>query len=156
MRVLLLLASHALIGLLGFALGIYLLPILTESPPPDGVAMRAVMDSADYSAEVRRDLPGSDALHWGEGRLYLSEKAIAFAGRLAPGPDYKLYLSPGPVGNEEDFQRLRPRLRRVADITGFSGFLVHLPSDLRLADYSSAVVWCESFGAFITSAVYRP
>jgi len=61
-------------------------------------------------------LAGSDALHWGEGTVTLGPKAITLAGRLAPGPDYKLYLSPQFVETETDFVRLKSSMTLVGDV----------------------------------------
>lgn len=52
---------------------------------------------------------------------------IIFAGELALGPDYKLYLSPGFVEPEADFQRLKPGMVRVGDVKTFKNFVVPLP-----------------------------
>jgi hypothetical protein len=76
-------------------------------------------------------------------------------GRLAPGPDYKLYFSPEFVETEADFNRLKPTMVRAADIRTFKNFIVDIPRSIDPADYTSVIVWCESFGQFITSAKYR-
>jgi hypothetical protein len=81
--------------------------------------------------------------------------AISFEGRLAPGPDYKLYLSPEFVETEADFQRLKPRMVRVGDVKTFDNFLVPVPPAVDIASYDTVIVWCESFGQFITAAKYR-
>ena len=83
--------------------------------------------------EFRRDLPGSDALHWGEGRVYVGRDSITFEGELAPGPDYKLYLSPEYVETIEEFERARPNMLRVGDVKTFGGFLVPLPAGVDVA-----------------------
>jgi hypothetical protein len=76
-------------------------------------------------------------------------------GRLAPGPDYKLYLSPSFVQNEAEFTALKPRMLRVGDVDTFDNFIVPLPAGTDLAAYDTVVVWCEAFGEFITAARYR-
>ena len=57
--------------------------------------------------QFKRDLKDSDALHWGEGQVSIAPGAITLVGKLAPGPDYKLYLSPEFVETEVDFNRLK-------------------------------------------------
>ena len=47
-------------------------------------------------------------------------------GKLAPGPDYKLYLSPEFVETESDFNRLKPQMAIVADVKTFDNFLVKI------------------------------
>ena len=44
----------------------------------------------------------------------------------------------------------------MAQITGFGNFLVDLPPAIDPDDFTTVVVWCESFGQFITAAEYRP
>ena len=62
MKPLLLLASHlaaiALGGVLGFALGIYALPILIAPPAPAAAEVAAQAASARYAGEFRRRLKG--------------------------------------------------------------------------------------------------
>lgn len=151
----LLLASHAVVLALGFALGIYALPILTAPPAPAAAAVQAVAAQAAWRGEFRRDLKDSDLLHWGEGRVSVTPRAVTLEGRLAPGPDYKLYLSPEFVETEEHFKRLKPRMLRVGDVKTFDNFVVELPPGTDPAQYNTVIVWCESFGQFITAAQYR-
>ena len=81
----------AMLGI-GFALGIYLLPVLTAPKGPDSATLAASSEAAQFSAEFTRDLKGSDFLHWGEGTVSIKPTQIVHEGSLAPGPDYKLYL----------------------------------------------------------------
>ena len=53
---------------IGFALGIYLLPIISAPPAPSDAEVTAAMSDAKFTGEFRRDLQDSDALHWGKGR----------------------------------------------------------------------------------------
>ncbi len=154
-RVVTLLASHALFLLVGFAAGIYALPILTAPPGPSAELVAQAQASGLFRGEFRRDLKDSDALHWGEGTLTVSAQQIAFKGRLAPGPDYKLYLSTEFVETEADFIRLKPGMLRVGDVKTFENFIVTLPAGTDPAQYTSVIVWCEAFGQFITAARYR-
>jgi len=152
---LLLVVSHAVVGAIGFAGGIYTLPILTAPPAPAAADIRAVAAHALFSGEFRRALEGSDALHWGEGAVAVSRNAVSLLGRLAPGPDYKLYLSPEFVETEADFLRLKDRMVRVGDVTTFENFVVAIRDTIDPAAYNSVIVWCEAFGQFITAASYR-
>jgi hypothetical protein len=151
----LLVASHLLVALLGFALGIYLLPILTAPPAPSSTEVQAQSQGAAFTGQFRRDLKDSDALHWGEGTVAVGPKAITLMGRLAPGPDYKLYLSPEFVETEADFERLKPSMQRVGDVKTFENFVVALPEGVDPGRFTTVIVWCESFGQFISAARYR-
>lgn len=155
MRKLVLVVTHLLAAALGFALGIYALPILIAPAPPSQAEIAAQASSARYSGQFRRDLKDSDALHWGEGRVSVGPKAIVLEGELAPGPDYKLYLSPEFVETEADFHRLKPQMVRVGDVKTFRNFVVPLPESVDASRYSAVIVWCETFGQFITAAKYR-
>lgn len=156
MRTLLLLtASHALAMLAGFAAGIYLLPILTAPPAPSAAEAVRLAEGALYSGSFRRDLKDSDALHWGEGRVSVGRERVSLVGRIAPGPDYKLYLSPEFVETEADFKRLKASMRRIGDVRTFENFVVTMPADVDPAQYTTVIVWCERFSEFITAARYR-
>ncbi|MGZ8263984.1 MAG: DM13 domain-containing protein, partial [Burkholderiales bacterium] len=152
---LLLAASHLVVGALGFALGIYVLPILIAPEAPPAAALETAAGAARYTAHVRRDLKGSELLHWGEGIVSIGPRSIAFQGRLAPGPDYKLYLSPEFVETKDDFERIKASSVRVGDVRTFENFIVSIPEAIDVAAYKAVVVWCERFSMFITAGRYR-
>ena len=152
---LLLFASHAAALLLGVGAGIYTLPILTAPPAPTAQQLDMQAGAALFHGEFRRDLKDSDRFHWGDGAVSVGRDTIALRGRLAPGPDYRLYLSPEFVETEADFLRLKPLMRQVGAVRSFDGFLAPLPPDVDPAAYTSVIVWCETFGQFITAARYR-
>jgi Electron transfer DM13 len=154
-KALLLLASHALVALAGFAAGVYLLPILIAPPAPEVAVVSELASKARFTAQFRRDLTGSDALHWGEGTVSVGPEAVSLMGRLAPGPDYKLYLSPTFVQTEAEFLPLKNQMLRVGDVKTFENFVVPLPPGVDLAAYNTVVVWCETFKEFISAARYR-
>ena len=85
----------------------------------------------------------------------LSDQAISLDGKLAPGPDYKLYLSTVFVQTEIEFEQMRASMRQVGDVKTFDNFHVSMPKDVDLLAFNSVIVWCESFGEFITAAKYR-
>ena len=155
MKRLLLIASHVLAAAAGFALGIYALPILTAPAAPSAAEVASQSGQATYTGQFRRDLKDSDLLHWGEGRVSLGRQSIALSGKLAPGPDYKLYLSPEFVETKADFVRLKARMMRVGDVKTFENFVVPVPESIDVSRYNTVIVWCESFGQFITAAKYR-
>jgi len=150
-----LVATHAVVLAIGFAAGVYFLPVLIAPLAPSDTDVKAAAGAAQYSAELRRDLKGSDFLHWGEGKVSVSPKAVAFSGRLAPGPDYKLYLAPEFVDTKEGFLAIKARSQRVGDIKTFDNFIVPLPDTVDVARFTTVVVWCETFSMFITAARYR-
>lgn len=152
---LLLLLTHAVALALGFGLGIYLLPILTAPPAPTAAAAKSAASDALFTGRFQRDLRGSDLLHWGEGTVSVGRRNIVLLGKLAPGPDYKLYLSPGFVETKADFLQLKPRMVRVGDVRTFENFVVPVPEAVDVSAYDTVIVWCESFSQFISAARYR-
>lgn len=154
-KIILLIVSHIAVAAAGFAGGIYALPILTAPAAPTTQDIKAAASQAKFTAQFKRDLKDSDALHWGEGVVSIAPNAISFIGRLAPGPDYKLYLSPEFVETEADFNRLKKSMVRVGDVTTFENFVVNVPAGIDPEKYAAVIVWCESFGQFITAAKYR-
>ncbi len=155
MKTPLLIVSHLVVGLIGFAAGIYVLPILTAPPAPETAEVQAIAAQARFSGEFRRDLEGSDALHWGEGTISIGRDAISLQGSIAPGPDYRLYLSPEFVETEAEFERLKDRMVQVGDVKTFENFVVPMSPAIDPSAYNTAIVWCESFGEFISAAKYR-
>ena len=155
MRRLFLIFSHLGVFVAGFALGIYLLPILIAEKAPLPTAVLDVERSASFRGEFRTDLKGSDLLHWGEGEVFVTSKQIAHRGRLAPGPDYKLYLAPAFVDDEASFLAIKEKSLRISDVKGFSGFIAPVPEGVDVGAYTTVVIWCERFGEFISAAKYR-
>ena len=155
MKKLILLATHLAALALGFALGIYALPILIAPAPPSPAEVQSQAALARYTGSFSKDLKDSDALHWGEGKVFISPGSISLEGELAPGPDYKLYLSPEFVETEADFHRLKPRMVRVGEVKTFKNFVVPMPPDTDPARYNTVIVWCETFSQFISAAQYR-
>ena len=155
MKWLIRIGTHLVVFGVGLALGIYLLPILIAPTSPGVEEVRSVAESAQFTAEFRRDLADSDALHWGEGKLYVGSESIALEGRLAPGPDYRLYLSPEFVETEAAFVALKAQMVEVGPVRTFENFMLPVPYSVDPAAFSAAIVWCESFGQFITAAEYQ-
>ncbi len=145
--------THGIALAIGFGLGIYFLPILTAPPSPDDAMLGAKAETALYSGALDRELRGSDFLHWGEGTISVSDSQIIHQGALAPGPDYKLYLTTGLVDHEDAFNRDEAVL--VGEVKTFGGFIVDVPDDIDVEAYGAVLVWCESFSEFITAAAYK-
>ena len=154
-RLLLLLASHGLMLGVGFALGVYFLPILTAPDSPDAAMLEASAQDAAFTAELTRELRGSDFVHWGEGTVSVSSDNIVHQGSLAPGPDYKLYLVSEFVEHEDEFLPIKSSAQLIGDIKTFDGFIVNVPDGVDVAAYTTVLVWCEAFSEFITAAKYR-
>lgn len=154
-KIFLLLATHSFVLIFGFALGIYLLPILTA---PDSIEVSKINEfekKSLYQTEFIRDLRGSDPWHWGEAKVTISNKKITVNGSIAPGPDYKLYLLNSFVEHEDEFLPIKEDAQYVAEVKSFENFVVDVPSDINISEFNTVVIWCESFNEFITAAQYR-
>ena len=149
------LITHGIALAIGFALGIYLLPILVAPQGPSDAEVASSSTQAMFSTEFRKDLPGSDFLHWGEGQVSISAKQVSFRGSLAPGPDYRLYLTRDLVLNEQEFMLVKDSSVSVGEIKTFKNFILPMPENINPSEYGAVVVWCESFDEFITAAKYQ-
>ncbi|MDD9983737.1 MAG: DM13 domain-containing protein [Gammaproteobacteria bacterium] len=143
-------------GVGGFLLGVYALPIIVEWR--HGVQERAEAPEADEhdpAGAFDRNSPGSDPLHWGEGRIRVSEGSLVFEEdvRLAPGPDYRVYLSKSFAQTKEEFLAIKPGAVEIASLEVFSGPLSFpIPPEVDPDVYDNVVVWCEAFAMYIASA----
>lgn len=154
-RLIVFLISHGLAMGAGFALGIYLLPILVAPTAPSDAEIETAFSKAIFTARFRKDLPGSDFLHWGDGEVSISARRVSFNGEIAPGPDYRLYLTPTLVLDEESFLAVKQQSAYVGDVKTFDNFILNIPENINPAAYKGLIVWCETFGEFITAAEYR-
>lgn len=154
-RLLLFLITHASALIIGFAAGVFALPILIAPPPPATAVLMENAEARQYAAAFSRDRTDSDFLHWGEGEVSISSTAVTFMGELAPGPDYKLYFSPEFVETEADFNALKSQMVQVGPVTTFTNFALAIPEGIDPNHYRAVIVWCETFGEFITSATYQ-
>jgi len=150
----------ALFGLLpGFGLGVYYLPILVEQ---EGAAPEMLVQARDYAQKTgtfRRDLRGSDSLHWGEGTITLSREAdgyyLTLDGQVSPGPDYRLYLIQTLVEDEAAFLPVKSQAAQVGEVKAFTNFRLPVPSSIDVNQYGAVIVWCERFSEFITAAALQ-
>ena len=92
-KILLLLFTHSFVLVVGFGLGVYFLPILTAPKSVEISKINEYENKSLYQTKFVRDLRGSDPLHWGEAKVTISNNKITVNGSIAPGPDYKLYLT---------------------------------------------------------------
>ena len=80
---------------------------------------------------------------------------MAHSGRLAPGPAYRLYLTPRFVDTGDAFLKIKAQSVAIADIRSFDGFIVPVPAGVDAGRYAGVLIWCEAFQQFITAAPYR-
>jgi hypothetical protein len=144
-----------IVFLLGLGLGIYLLPILTAPKSVDIDKIIKLEKNALYKTLFVKDLKGSDLFHWGEAKVTVSKNEIIVNGSIAPGPDYKLYLTKEFVEQEEEFLFIKDKSKYIAEVKTFKNFVITIPENIDINDYNTIVIWCESFSEFITAAKYK-
>ena len=154
-KIILLISSYIIVFVLGFGLGIYLLPILTSPKSVNIDKIIKLEKNALYKTVFVRDLKGSDLFHWGEADVSVSKNEIIVNGSIAPGPDYKLYLTKEFAEQEEEFLSIKDNSRYVAEVKTFKNFVITIPENIDINDYNTIVIWCESFSEFITAAKYK-
>ncbi|GLP95110.1 DM13 domain-containing protein [Paraferrimonas sedimenticola] len=150
-----LLVSHSVVLAIGFALGIYMLPILIAPEAPSDTQVTQDQREVWFEGRFKRDLKDSDPLHWGEGVVLVGPHMVSLLGDLAPGPDYQLYLSPTFVETEADFNALKSSMQHVGPVKTFNNFSVSVPEGVDVREYSTVIVWCETFSQFISAASYQ-
>ena len=75
------------------------------------------------------------------------------AGVLAPGPDYRIYLSRKFADTKSDFTKIKPQAVEITKLKTFSGPLeFDLPEGLNAHEFDNVIVWCETFSMYIASA----
>ena len=139
-------------GAVGFGLGVYFLPILTAGPGLDQAAVQALATSAERRGRFVRDLPGSDALHWGDGTITMNANKIWLDGTISPGPDYYLYLAPAFVDDGLGFLAIKAESRQIDVLKTFEKFALDLSPAIDLDEYHAVVIWFEAFKKLITAA----
>ncbi|MEH6447997.1 MAG: DM13 domain-containing protein [Oleispira sp.] len=154
-KTLILLASHGITAGLAFLIGVYSLPIIMAAPDPTSGALALTIKNTRYVATISESLADSDWLHWGEGRFSLGDDYIVFQGKLAPGPAYRLYLSPTFIETEKDFFLQKSNMVEVGKVNSFANYILPVATDISIEDYNSVIIWCESFNQFITAAQFR-
>jgi len=154
-KITLLVFSYTIVFLLGLGLGIYLLPILTAPKSVDIDKIIKLEKNALYKTLFVKDLKGSDLFHWGEAKVTVSKNEIIVNGSIAPGPDYKLYLTKEFVEQEEEFLFIKDKSKYIAEVKTFKNFVITIPENIDINDYNTIVIWCESFSEFITAAKYK-
>ncbi len=150
-----LIASHGAALFAGFSLGVYYLPILIEPAGPSAGEIAKMAADVRYSGTFTDDQPGNDFVHWARGELFITDNSALFEGEIAPGPDYRLYLVPEYVRDEAEFLAVKDRSVVLGDVRTFSRFALDLPAGVDIEDYEAALIWCESFGEFISVARLR-
>jgi hypothetical protein len=137
----------------GVALGFFFFPFVF--PPPPAAETLAELERTQLVATGSFiHANPSDPVHWGKGRVSVTERAVFLESdfEVGPGPAFHVYLVP------------KAAIRTAADLTGvkhvdlgglraFKGSQRYaLPAGADLKDYPSVIIWCEAFSVLISPA----
>lgn len=150
-------------GLLGAAAGaggmLIAFPFLFPPPVVAEAAPGGAADSEIGTFRFDEKARGRDSVHWanGTGALYRTGAGVVLrfdeTFEAGPGPNYWVYLNTRPVTDEAEFNADGGRVR-IAQLKSFRGGQNYaLPQGLDLSTFHTVTIWCESFGAYIASAV---
>nr|WP_308417733.1 DM13 domain-containing protein [Pseudovibrio denitrificans] len=59
------------------------------------------------------------------------------------------------VEHEDEFLPVKGNSVLIGDVKTFDGFLLDVPEGVDIEKYNTVLVWCETFGEFISAAKYR-
>lgn len=160
-------ATFVLGGVLGALAGaaamLIAFPFLFPPPAASDAAPAPIDAAAATRTTFAFDLnaPGRDSVHWANGSGTIVATAQGPVLRLeadfeaGPGPNYWIYLNTRAVGEERDFDADAGRVR-IAKLKSFKGAQNYaLPPGVDPAQFHTVTIWCDSFGAYIGSAVLK-
>jgi Electron transfer DM13 len=137
----------------GVALGFFFFPFVFP-PPPAAETLAELQRTQLVATGSFIHANPSDPVHWGKGRVSVTERAVFLESdfEVGPGPAFHVYLVP------------KAAIRTAADLTGvkhvdlgglraFKGSQRYaLPAGADLKDYPSVIIWCEAFSVLISPA----
>jgi hypothetical protein len=135
-------ASHVTAAAIGFAGGIYALSILISPRAPSAGDVETLAADAEYVGQFRRDLAGSDLLHW--GRCIVGEFIGNYLyGKTRSGTGLQALSNPEFVATEADFLAIKGRSVQLGDVKTFANFIVSVPKSVDVNRFNTVVIWCE-------------
>ncbi len=137
----------------GVALGFFFFPYVFPPPPAFEQLPETERASITATGTFIHANP-SDPVHWGRGRVSVSERAVFLEPdfEVGPGPAYHVYLV--PKASVRDEAAVKDAM--FVDLGGLRAFKgsqrYAIPAGVNLKDYPSVVIWCERFGVLISPA----
>jgi hypothetical protein len=87
---------------------------------------------------------------------FLVTHGIAMAAGFALGIYLlPILIAPGAPSDGQEFLAIKENSDYIGDIKTFDNFILNVPENVNPANFSAVVVWCETFGEFITAASYQ-
>ena len=137
----------------GFAVGILAFPYLFP-PPPAAEQLTEDDRSALVATGNFIHANPSDPLHYGSGKVSVYEKTLFLEPdfEVGPGPKYHVYLVPKETIRQslDVKDTMFVDLGRLRSFKGSQRF--EIPAGVDLKQYSSVVIWCETFSVLISPA----
>ena len=156
---------------MGFAAGVYTLPIIVASENAKQMAEQTIIPKTEmvmvdktlpqkivnqtYTGTFNPDAMDSDFLHRGWGDVTVVDGYVTFHAnvKLTPGPDYRLYAIKKYTESESEFWYTKSDAVQISEIKQFNGQQkFKLPTGLDVSEYDALLIWCEAFKQFITVA----
>ncbi len=153
--------TYLLIGLLiGAVLGgaVGYSAASSRSAQPDSEVITSAGGGAIRATGAFIQSNPADRVHYGSGTLSVYDDRVELSEDFAvgPGPKYHLYLVP-QRGIDPDTRVEETMFVDLGPLKAFSGAQSYpIPVGLDLADFGSAVVWCEQFNTLISPAEFSP
>ena len=102
----------------------------------------------------------SNFYHRGEGNLKIINfnniNTIIFEEnfKVTNGPDYKLYLvKEFDIETKKQFLKVKDDSYEISNVKNFEGYQTfEIPNNINIDEIKTAIIWCESFSQFITTA----
>ena len=137
----------------GVALGFFFFPYVF--PPPPAVEQLSETERGGIAATgTFIHANPSDPVHWGRGKVSVSERAVFLESdfEVGPGPAYHVYLVPKASVRDEAAVKdaMFVDLGRLRAFKGSQRYPI--PAGVNLKDFPSVVIWCERFGVLISPA----
>jgi len=137
----------------GVALGFFIFPFVFPPPPAAETLAEAERTQLVATGTFIHANP-SDPVHWGKGKVSVTERAVFLEGdfEVGPGPAFHVYLVPKvPIRSSSDLKGVKH-----VDLGGLRAFQgsqrYAIPAGVDLKGYPSVIIWCEAFSVLISPA----
>lgn len=148
---LLLIGSYLII----FGIGISSFPLLVPEKSLTLSEIKDVKDKARYVGVFTKNQKGSNLEHWVDGKIYVSDKELAFEGNISPRTTPEIYLTKTQTNDEESFLKIKNESLYIGYINTFGNFRKNIPNNANIDEYTAVQIWCGRFEKFLASAKYK-
>ncbi len=138
----------------GFVIGIFFYPFifLADIVATEQIENRELKRVVAEGSFIHAN--PSDPVHYGKGAVTVFNDVVHLGSNfeVGPGPKYKVYLVTAADIKQSDDVKAAGH-KDLGSLRAFKGSQNYtVPPDLKLSDYKSVVIWCETFGVLISPA----